>query len=266
MKRNLLTMMFALAALLPASLYAQGVKKCLVLYYPQTGATKSVAEELGKKLGADVIRMEVEKPYDGDFGQTIARCQEEMKAGVKPVVKPLGVDLKAYDVVFLGYPIWFGTYAPPVASLIAANDFAGKTLVPFCTFGSGGLDESTEALKKALPKAKVANGYGVRTARVAAAPAEIDYFLKSNGYVAGKVEPLADFSEQKTVTDAEQNIFTEACSSYQFPLGTPKTAGHRAVKGGTEYKYIVDAGRGATSVIYVIALDGAKPDFTKVVR
>ena len=64
-------------------------------------------------------------------------------------------NLSDYDVIFLGYPIWFGTYAMPIATLVKEQDFAGKTIVPFCTFGSGGLNTSTDALTKALPKAKV---------------------------------------------------------------------------------------------------------------
>ena len=157
-------------------------------------------------------------------------------------------------------------------TLLKQQDFAGKTVVPFCTFGSGGLNTSSDALVKALPKAKIAQGYGVRTARVAAAAKELDRFLKENGYKKGKVEKLADFSAQQPVTDAEKAIFDAACSSYQFPLGTPQTFGKRQTPDGTEYKYMVK-GRGmggeeSTSVIYVVVdkAEGSKPEFTQVVR
>jgi hypothetical protein len=93
-----------------------------------------------------------------------------------------------YDIIFLGYPIWFGTYANPIITLVKEQDFAGKTIVPFCTFGSGGLNTSSDALKKALPKATIKKGYGVRTARVNAAAKELDRFLKENGYKKGSVE------------------------------------------------------------------------------
>jgi hypothetical protein len=175
-----------------------------------------------------------------------------------------------YDIIFLGYPIWFGTYANPIITLVKEQDFAGKTIVPFCTFGSGGLNTSSDALKKALPKATIKKGYGVRTARVNAAAKELDRFLKENGYKKGSVEKLPDYSAQQPVTDAERQIFDEACSSYQFPLGTPQTVGKRQTPDGTDYKFTV-ASRGmnggeSTSIIYVTVGKEAKPEFTEVVR
>ena len=156
--------------------------------------------------------------------------------------------------------------------MVKEQNFAGKKIVPFCTFGSGGLNTSSEALRKALPHAVVAEGYGVRTARVTAAKRELDRFLKENGYKKGTIEKLPEFSAQQQVTDAERTIFDDACSSYQFPLGTPQTVGKRATPDGTEYKFTVK-GRGmngeeSTSVIFVIVGngDGAKPEFTQVVR
>ena len=216
--------------------------------------------------------MEAVVPYTGDFQETIQRSGGEMQRGEFPAIKPLTKNIADYDIIFLGYPIWFGTYAMPIATLVKENDFAGKKIVPFCTFGSGGLNTSSDALRKALPKADIAKGYGVRTVRVSAAAKELDRFLKENGYKAGTIEKLPDFSAQQPVTDAERTIFDAACSDYQFPLGTPQTVGKRTTPDGTDYKYTV-TGRGfngeeSTSTIYVTVgnAEGAKPEFTEVVR
>ena len=247
-------------------------QKTLVLYYSETGTTKTVAQELQKQLGADIEAIEAVEPYSGNFQETITRGQREMQSGETPAIKPLKSKIADYDVIFLGYPIWFGTYAMPVFTLVKEQDFAGKKVVPFCTFGSGGLNTSSDMLKKALPKAKVQKGYGVRTARVAAAERELDRFLKENGYKAGTVSPLPDYSSQQPVTDAERAIFDAACSSYQFPLGTPQTVGKRETPESTDYKFTVK-GRGmngeeSTSVIFVTVgkTADAKPEFTEVVR
>ena len=255
-----------------ASIGTCHAQKKLVLYYSETGTTKAVAEELAKQLNADIESIEAVKPYSGNFQETIQRGQREMQSGEGPEIKPLQKKISDYDVIFLGYPIWFGTYAMPIATLVKTYDFAGKTVVPFCSFGSGGLNTSADALKKALPKANIVAGYGVRTARVAAAPKELDRFLKENGYKEGSVTPLPDYSPQQPVTDAEKAIFDAACSSYQFPLGTPETVGKRQTPDGTDYKFLVK-GRGpngaeSTSTIYVIVGNepGAKPEFTQVVR
>ena len=245
-------------------------QKTLVLYYSESGTTKTVAEELQKQLNADIESIECVKPYTGNFQETIQRGQQEMQNNEWPALKPLKKKISDYDVIFLGYPIWFGTYANPIVSLVNSNDFAGKTVVPFCTFGSGGLNTSSDALKKALPKAKIMEGYGVRQARVASAAKEIDRFLKASGFKEGTVAPLPDFSAQQPVTDAEKAIFDAACSSYPMPLGTPSTVGKRQTPDGTEYLFTVKGrgfdGQESSSSIYVIAAPGAQPEFTQVVR
>lgn len=245
-------------------------QKALVLYYSQTGTTKAVADEIRKRTGADIQSIDLDKPYDGDFQATIARCQEEKSKGVLPTLKPFAVAVKNYDVIYLGYPIWFGTYAPPIEALLKKESFEGKTLVHFCTFGSGGLEESVKALKSSLPKAKVNSGYGVRTARKNAIPVEVDRFLKENGFVAGKVDALPDYSAQKPVTEAEKTIFNTACGDYQFPLGTPVTVGKRTTKNSTDYKYTVQSrgmdGKESTSTILVTVPNGGKAEFTRVIR
>ena len=231
-----------------------------------------MAEELQQQLGADIEAVEAVVPYTGNFQETIQRSGRERENGELPAIKTLKSRIADYDVVFLGYPIWFGTYAMPIATLVKEQDFAGKTIVPFCTFGSGGLNTSSDALRNALPKAKVQRGYGVRAARVAAAPRELDRFLKENGYKKGKVKKLRDYSVQRPVTAEERAIFDAACSNYQFPLGTPQTVGKRRTPDGTDYKFTVK-GRGmngeeSTSTIYVTVgkEPGAKPEFTEVVR
>ena len=247
-------------------------KKVLVLYYSQTGTTQAVAEELQKQLGADIERIEVAVPYDGNFGATIERSRQERESGELPELQPIVANLADYDVIFLGYPIWFGTYAMPIATLVKENDFEGKTIVPFCTFGSGGLGSSTEALKEALPKAEVRQGYGVRQARIEAAPRVIERFLIENGFKEGTAAPLPEYSEQVPVTAEDSLVFEAACSGYQFPLGTPQTVGKRETEESTDYKFTVK-GRGfkgeeSTSTIFVTVgkEEDAKPEFTEVVR
>ena len=246
-------------------------QKVLVLYYSQTGTTQAVAEELQKQLGADIERIEAVNPYNGDFQATIDRSRVEMESGELPELNPIQANLADYDVIFIGYPVWFGTYAMPIATLVKENDFAGKTVVPFCTFGSGG-GASLKNLKEALPKADIRQGYGVRQARIEAAPKELDRFLIENGYKKGDIAPLPDYSEQVPVTQEDSLVFDAACSNYQFPLGTPVTVGKRETEESTDYKFTAKSigfdGQESTSTIFVTVNkeEGAKPEFTEVVR
>ena len=242
--------------------------KQLVLYYSQTGATEKVAQELQTILGAGMEAIELENPYTGTYAETIERVGKERQSGNLPKLKPLKADLSKYDEVFLGYPIWFGTYALPIASLVKECDFEGKKIVPFCTFGSGGLEPAIQDLKKALPKAEIAeNGFGIRNARVASTVKELKRFLIENGYMEGSVEALPGYSEMRPVTDEEKQIFDAACGDYQFPLGTPTLVGKRGTSDGVDYIFSVES-RGGTSTIYVTVSneEGAKPEFTRVVR
>ena len=265
------------AALLAVACSQSKGPKMLVLYYSQTQTTQQVAEAIANSLGADIEAIECVVPYEGDFNATIARSQQERAEGRVPEIKPLSVNVADYDVIFLGYPIWFGTYAPPVAGLLATVDLSGKKIVPFCTFGSGGLDSSVNDLKANLPDAEILPGYGVRQARIDAAPAEIDYFLKANGFLAGDFTPLADFSETRPVTEEEAAIFDTAVGSYPMISAKAAEVACRAVPGGTEYLFTAqDTPRGPMPVaedapahfikVYVLAEDGKEPVFTQVLR
>ena len=277
--------MLAIAAALLAAVSCGSRKsaapKVLVLYYSQTGNTRGVAEEIAARLGADIEEIRAVNPYDGDFQATIDRCMVEREQGSVVEIDPVAADLATYDVIFLGYPVWFGTYAPPVATWLAHVDLSGKKVVPFCTFGSGGLDSSVKDLKTKQPGADVLSGYGVRAARMDAVPQEVDRFLKENGFVEGSFEKLEAFPEQHLVTEEEATIFNQAVDGYPMLRAKATAASSRAVPGGVEYcfKAVNLPPAGAPDddpkrppmdpremTVYVIALDGEAPVFTQVVR
>lgn len=265
--------------------------KSLILYYSQEGATKLIAEEIQRQTGADIEAIETVEPYADNYDATIARGLKDMGEGVSPELKSLKSQIADYDRIFLGYPIWFGTYAIPVTSLLNNASFDGKEVVTFCTFGSGGLKKSTDDLRNALPKAKVVQGYGARTSRVKlnglpAAPGapepvapdfsvisnEIARFLIEGGYKDGNVEPLPAFGAHVAVTDEQANIFNAACGNYQFPLGTPVDVAVRETDQYTEFEFGAKStgrnGEEVSSTIYVILdkAEGSKPVFTRVER
>lgn len=277
--KNLFVLLFAALGLVACTSQqkgeeaaAQQAAKALVIYYSQTGTTRTVAEQIQQQLGADIEAIEVEVPYDGDYGQTVERCGKEMAAGETPVVKPLQSNLADYDVIFLGYPVWYGTYCQPIAGLVKAVSFEGKKVVTFCTFGSGGLQASTRNLQAALPQAEVVEGYGVRTARIHSVADEVNRFLIEGGYMEGEIEALPAFMEHHPVSDDEVEVFNQACSSYQFPLGTPATVAVRETSTSTDYEFLAKSvgpdGSESTSTIYVTVgkQEGAVAEFTQVVR
>ncbi len=245
-------------------------EKILVMYYSQTGATQTVAQEIADLLGADTLRFDVEEPYNTSYKETIERCQKEMETNTVSKLKKINIDLTKYQVIFLGYPIWFGTYARPVMSLLAVYNFKGMKIVPFCTFGSGGLEASVKNLKEALPEAEIGNGYGVRNARIAKAPAEVKRFLTENGFLDGQIEPLPEYSEQAPVTPSDTEVFNAACGDYPMPIGTPVSVGKRTTQQGVDYLFKVTSkdreGNDMEATVFVTQENDTKPEFIRVVR
>ncbi|MBQ1693308.1 MAG: hypothetical protein II019_03525 [Bacteroidales bacterium] len=239
--------------------------KAIVVYYSQLNSTKAVAEQIATKMDIPIVSIEPVVPYDDDFNATIQRGQKEM-AGELPEIKPLNVKLEDYDVIFLGYPIWFGTYATPMMTFLKNANLAGKKIVPFCSFGSGGLNTSVNDLKKALPDSEILPGYGVRAARLDAIPSEVDYFLKANGFLGGDFTPLPDFSAQAPATEEQKALFHAAVDSYGMIRAEAESAGVRDIPGGKEYLFTAREAMGGTIQVYVIDPDNGDPVFTQVVR
>lgn len=250
-------------------------QKVLVIYYSQTSNTETVAEAIASRLGADVEEIMAVDPYDGDFQATIERCMKEREQGITPEIQPVTNDLSKYDVIFLGYPIWFGTYAPPVKAFLGQVDLSGKKVVPFCTFGSGGLESSIKDLTEVQPNAEILPGYGVRAARLDAVSDEVDQFLKAGGFIEGEYVQPEDFPEQHEVSEEEAAIFDAAVGDYPMMHAQAKKVAARTVPAGTEYLFTAaDMPREGDSKmppagemkVYVLVEEGEAPVFTRVVR
>ena len=250
----------------------KGSGKSLVVYYSQSHSTEKIAKLFQAKTGADLDSIVAEQPYDGDFQQTIMRCQKEMADSIVPAIKPLNHNIADYDTIYLGYPVWFGIYAQPIAGFIKAVDLSGKVIIPFCTFGSGGTRTSTSKLAQALPNSTLLRGYGVRSARIEAASPEIDQFLIRIGVKGGTLDKLPEYSEPKPVTDAERQIFDAACGSYPMQLGTPVSFCVRETETSVDYEFITELptpeGKPIRTPILVSQskAEGATPEFIEALR
>ncbi|MBQ6045597.1 MAG: hypothetical protein IJL42_08775, partial [Bacteroidales bacterium] len=100
----------------------------VVIYYSQGGTTKAVAEQFAAQTGSDIIELVPETPYPDTYQGTIEESRDEATKGIgRPLVQSK-FNLKKYDTIYLGYPIWFGTYAPPITTFLADNDLSGKKL------------------------------------------------------------------------------------------------------------------------------------------
>ena len=124
----------------------------LVVYYSATGNTAQVAQYIADSTGGDLFEIQPVEPYtDDDLNWTDDNSrvsQEHADESLRDVelVADTVDNWEQYDTVFIGYPIWWGIAAWPVDGFVEANDFSGKTVIPFCTSSSSGLGESGQLL------------------------------------------------------------------------------------------------------------------------
>ena len=130
-----------------------GGGKTLVVYFSATGSTRRVAETIADTLSADIFEIVPAEPYTGDdlnwsnSDSRVSREHEDTSLRDVALVSADVPDWESYDTVFIGYPIWWGIAAWPVNGFVAANDFTGKTVIPFATSASSGMGQSGSILE-----------------------------------------------------------------------------------------------------------------------
>lgn len=129
-----------------------GDGKILVVYYSATGNTEAVAQKIANNLGADVFEIVPAQEYSStdldwtDSNSRVTREYEDESLRNTELVSTTVENWESYDTVIIGYPIWWGIAAWPVDTFVKANDFTGKTVIPFCTSSSSGLGQSGDLL------------------------------------------------------------------------------------------------------------------------
>ena len=222
---------------------APQASKSLVVYYSQTGATKKLAEIFQKAKNADVFEITMVTPYPSTYDSTIAAVGAERESKQWPALVNAKADIAKYDTVYLGYPIMFGSFAPPVYTFLDSNDLSGKVVVPFCTYGSGGRKASAAELKTLEPNANVTLAYGISNKRITAdngaevAAKEVEGFFAD--LAAGKTDEMlmGGFSEQRPLTAEDSVVFAAATKDYAYLKLAPQSVATQ-VGAGTNYLFV----------------------------
>ncbi len=147
----------------------------------EVGNTKIVADYISEITGADQFEIVAEKNYDMPYMDLIKVAQDEAKAGELPAYKG-DVDVAPYDVIFIGGPIWWGTYPQVMFTFFKDHDLSGKTVIPFTTHEGSGLASTVRDVKKAWPKATVKDGFAIYGHEVRSGRAKVEKWLKGLGW------------------------------------------------------------------------------------
>lgn len=128
--------------------------KILIACYSWGGNTRTAAEMIRQATGGTLFEIKPAKPYPTEYRRCTEVAKQEINAGFRPELAA-EIDLKKYDVIFVGSPNWWGTMAPPVATFLTTHDLKGKTVIPFFTHGGGGMQRCEADVRKLCGKSNV---------------------------------------------------------------------------------------------------------------
>ena len=137
------------------------MKKTLIAYFSAGGVTKKLAERMAEATGADLFPILPETPYtraDLNWMNRKSRSTLEMKDRACRPAMAKTADIAPYEVILVGFPVWWYREPSIIDTFLESADFTGKTVVPFCTSGGSGIGDSAQNLQALAPGAQVLPG------------------------------------------------------------------------------------------------------------
>lgn len=148
----------------------------------KVGNTKLVADEIQKLTGGDEFEIVADKSYDMSYDALTKLAKEEQEKNEKPAFKGEVKNIDQYDTMFIGGPIWWGTYPQVMFTFFNKYDLNGKTIIPFTTHEGSGLGNVVEDLKKLYPNATFKEAFSIYGHETRTDLSKVDKWLKSVGY------------------------------------------------------------------------------------
>lgn len=126
-----------------------------------TGNTRRVADKILVSTGSDLFEIQTNKSYPEDYDEATRVSKIELREKARPELKNPMPGIDQYDLIYLGYPNWWGTMPMAVFTFLELYDFSGKTIRPFCTHEGSGLGKSVTDIKNRCPSAQVLSGLSI---------------------------------------------------------------------------------------------------------
>jgi len=142
------------------------MKKVFVTYFTHSGNTKTVAEKICEQLNADLFEIKTVEIYPVKYNLVVDQAKKEITTNYRPELLSTKENLNEYDIIVIGYPIWWYTCPMAIFSFLEQHDFKGKIILPFCTHEGSALSTSVEDIKKSVPTAIVKEGLAIRGSKV----------------------------------------------------------------------------------------------------
>lgn len=167
-------------------------EKCLIAYFSREGNnyvsgnivnlpignTEVVTKMIHEITEGDIFRIDTVNSYPEDYMETTEVAQKELRDDARPELSSHVENMDSYNVIFLGYPNWWGTMPMAVFTFLEEYDFSGKTIVPFCTHEGSGLGNSEKDIAKLCPQSTIQDSIAVRGGDVENARNDIAKWLR----------------------------------------------------------------------------------------
>ncbi|MDR2354047.1 MAG: flavodoxin [Deltaproteobacteria bacterium] len=155
----------------------------LTVFYSWSGNVRNVANLIQQKIGGDLLELILQKPYSSDYKTCANEAVRDKKMKARPELSIKIPPIDKYSVIIIGYPNWIGTIPMPIATFLEGQDLSGKTILPYCCHGGGGVEKSVSDIIKLSPQAKVLEPLNVRDGDNKSLEDNISAWLKKNGIV-----------------------------------------------------------------------------------
>lgn len=142
----------------PESEATQTGSKSLVVYFSWSGNTENVAKSIQSQTDSDIFEIVPATPYSDDYDTVVDLAQAEQSEDARPAIADSIENIADYDVIYVGYPNWWGDMPMILYTFFDSYDFSGKTVAPFCTSGGSGLSNTVNKMKELEPDATVTDG------------------------------------------------------------------------------------------------------------
>ncbi len=150
----------------------------LVAYFSHSGNTREIAGQIHKSTGGNIFEIQAVKPYPHDYDAVVKQARQELDSGYRPPLKTKIENFESYDLVFTGYPVWWGTFPAAVKTFLLEYDFSGKRIAPFCTHEGSSMGRSASDISKLCPKSTLLDGIAIRGSVARTAQDKVSEWLR----------------------------------------------------------------------------------------
>lgn len=164
-----------------SSLSDESVPQSLVVYFSWSGNTKNVAEAIQAQTDSDIFEIVPTVPYSDDYDTVVNFAQEEQRNNARPAISENIENIEQYDIIYVGFPNWWGDMPMILYTFFDTYDLSGKTVALFCTSGGSGLSNTVNEVKSLEPDATVTEGLHIGSGSASAPDALVTEWLNRIG-------------------------------------------------------------------------------------